>query len=55
MGEFISKHPFLTLIGLSIICGSVINCVRIIKDPEAAKVKPIQFVFNSKKGDEKGA
>ena len=55
MRDFFAKHPFLALIGISVVCGTVVNCVRIIKDPEAARVTPVQFVFNKKEGDEKGA
>lgn len=55
MKEFMIKHPILTLIMVFTVCGTVTTCVRIIKDPDAAKVKPVQFIFNTEKGDKKGA
>lgn len=54
MKEFFAKHPFLTVVAISIVCGTVYNCIRVIKDPESAKISPINLVVN-KKGDEKGA
>lgn len=55
MKEFMIKHPILTLIMVFTVCGTVTSCVRIVKDPDAAKTKPVQFIIKTEKGEEKGA
>lgn len=49
MKEFIGKHPFLALIAISIVCDTIYNCVRTIRNPEATRSNPVQFFVNTKK------
>lgn len=55
MGEFMCKHPIVTLLIAFVVCGTVSDCVRYIRNPVAAKEPGFRFTINTKKGEEKGA
>ena len=55
MSEFMCKHPFMSLLIIFVVCGTVSDCVRYIRNPDAAKEPGLHFTINTKKGEEKGA
>lgn len=52
MKEFIVKHPIITFFVACMMCDTIYNCVKIIKN-EGKITSPIHVTIS--KGDEKGA